>query len=76
MDSEQGVPVSEPTQQTGRSPGEGMPYTLSSLFLPERVGICVNILESDRGIGKIVCHRGQISYGSRLAVKLFDPLSA
>lgn len=60
MDSEQGVSVSKSTQQTGCSPGEGMSYTPSYPFLAERAGIFVNILEKERGIGKIVCHRGEI----------------
>lgn len=35
MDSEQGVSVSKPTQQTGCSPGEGTSYPPASSFLAD-----------------------------------------
>lgn len=70
MDSEQGVSVSKSTQQTGRSSGEGTSYTPASSFLAGWAVICVNILESDTEIGKIICRR-HIWCGTVLTVIFF-----
>lgn len=63
MDSEQGVPVSKPTQQTGRSPGEGCNGSHLLRFKPNtsgtKAGACI-VLQSGSAEGHEKTYLNQV----------------